>query len=675
MIPKHFNSSLLFLVMALLVSFGVGCDCSNNAEDDNDDHGGINDDDNPADNPVGIGSQIDDDDNDDDTFIPATGLCTADGWCWMNPRPQGNSLNSVWVSAGGKVFTVGDYGTAMVYENDEFSNLSPTVSSTLRDIWAADENHLVVVGDSGTIIHYNDGQWSSKSIENKINLFAVDGTSVSDIWAVGQNSETNLPIIAHFNGTEWTITTGESQGSFYSVDAISTTNVYVGGDFTQAALVLWHYNGNEWTEMIDDQQIGWSTIRSIQAFSASSIYVAGDHGICYYDGNSWTHMSIGTSLDYLDYVDVWGSAADNVFAVTNQGLFIHYNGSSWSVISNDPEGRIYTHISGNSATNVFVTGEAGVLLHYDGGAVTQIAPNYDCNIPEYSHVWGIDEKDIWLLGDPFFHFDGTNWTEVIMSQSVSDLWGYGFEEVFTAGTDGVLHYHNGLWQELLHEDNSGVSIERIHGSSPTNVWVLIGENQEKALFRYNGDTWSQELSADDPSIMTINGFWVNGESDLFLAGQGAIAKAYGGIVWRFDGSHLTPLYSRPNTNFLDLRVFSEQEIVAIGRCQDEFGDLPDVVVAYDGTQWNEMEIPNPMDYYLNRLIAFAPDDIYITTSSRNDQRSIVLTLHYDGMQWRAENSGVAISSMWQAPGGAVIGVGPNGGSYLHANGILRRSPK
>ncbi len=42
------------------------------------------------------------------------GNCSADGWCWVNPIPNGNSLNAVWADADG-AWVVGSAGVLFHY--------------------------------------------------------------------------------------------------------------------------------------------------------------------------------------------------------------------------------------------------------------------------------------------------------------------------------------------------------------------------------------------------------------------------------------------------------------------------------------------------------------------------------------------------------------------------------
>lgn len=88
-------------------------------------------------------------------------LCTAEGWCWENPLPQGHTLN-----AG----------------------------------WRVDTRHAWFVGEARTILFW-DGERSSLQHNPAppiTNLLAVQGSSPTEVYAVGSQG-----VILHFNGTQW----------------------------------------------------------------------------------------------------------------------------------------------------------------------------------------------------------------------------------------------------------------------------------------------------------------------------------------------------------------------------------------------------------------------------------------------------------------------------------------
>ena len=42
--------------------------------------------------------------------------CSPDGWCWRNPLPQGNPLNTVYAAAPDRIWAAGDRGLILYYD-------------------------------------------------------------------------------------------------------------------------------------------------------------------------------------------------------------------------------------------------------------------------------------------------------------------------------------------------------------------------------------------------------------------------------------------------------------------------------------------------------------------------------------------------------------------------------
>ena len=62
---------------------------------------------------------------------------------------------------------------------------------------------------------------------------------------------------------------------------------------------------------------------------------------------------------------VWGSSGDDVFAVGENGLIVHYNGKVWQKMPT-PTREPLRGIWGSGPENIFAIGDGGVILRYDG---------------------------------------------------------------------------------------------------------------------------------------------------------------------------------------------------------------------------------------------------------------------------------------------------------------------
>jgi hypothetical protein len=82
-------------------------------------------------------------------------VCSADGWCWRNPLPQGNALYSVYVADPTHVFVVGIRGTLMMWNGSALIPQQSGTRSFLNSVSGVDASTVWAVGTEGTILRYN----------------------------------------------------------------------------------------------------------------------------------------------------------------------------------------------------------------------------------------------------------------------------------------------------------------------------------------------------------------------------------------------------------------------------------------------------------------------------------------------------------------------------------------
>ena len=137
-----------------------------------------------------------------------------------------------------------------------------------------------------------------------------------------------------------------------------------------------------------------------------------------------------------DLNDIWGSSADNVFAVGNGGTILHYDGSNWSGMSSGTSGYLYG-VWGSSGDNVFAVGNGGTILHYDGSNWSAMTSG---TIQGLNDVWGSSADDVFAVGwvGTILHYDGSNWSGMSSGttfEKLSAVCGSSEDNVFAVGSD------------------------------------------------------------------------------------------------------------------------------------------------------------------------------------------------------------------------------------------------
>ncbi|MBL8914078.1 MAG: hypothetical protein JNM17_25460 [Archangium sp.] len=88
-------------------------------------------------------------------------LCTAEGWCWENPLPQGHTLNAGWRADTRHAWFVGEARTILFWDGERSAlqhNPAPPITN-LFDVQGSSPTEVYAVGSQGVILHFDGTQW------------------------------------------------------------------------------------------------------------------------------------------------------------------------------------------------------------------------------------------------------------------------------------------------------------------------------------------------------------------------------------------------------------------------------------------------------------------------------------------------------------------------------------
>jgi hypothetical protein len=229
---------------------------------------------------------------------------------------------------------------------------------------------------------------------------------------------------------------------------------------------------------------------------------------------------------------------------------LHWDGSVWSPDSDSaiPSGRL-NGVWGSGAEDVWAVGDAGTILHWNGHAWAALSGG---TTEALSAVWGSGPDDVWAVGAGVFcsacssdsdcssgfacsngvcqlptlpdggacsdgnvtHWNGLVWSVAsnTTSQTLTDVWGSGPGDVWATGA--------GAWAipgYILRSDGSSWSVSTttntdwhgVWGSGPDDVWTVGG-----GVMHWNGSGWSTVLDPPD----YLEGVWGTGRCDLWTVG-------------------------------------------------------------------------------------------------------------------------------------------------------------
>jgi len=277
-----------------------------------------------------------------------------------------------------------------------------------------------------------------------------------------------------------------------------------------------------------------SEIYGIWGTSANEVFAVGGNGaIFHYDGQSWSRMSTGSTNQYMA---VWGSSTDNVFAVGIGGKILHFDGTTWTSMNSGTTNALYG-IWGSAPDTVYAVGNKGTILRFDGSTWTNM--NY-AGTGNLTAVHGRSGTDIYAVGpDLVLHCDGSTWSRLVTGWESSgtgsgatfySVWASPENLVFVGGKwyfdmffDGfILRYDGTKWREAI----EGIPIPSASwGTDSSNVYVLAQEGQ---ILHYDGSLWTQSQASVGKYCYAL---WGTAGGDIWIGGSGYCIRHFEDPEW------------------------------------------------------------------------------------------------------------------------------------------------
>ncbi len=253
----------------------------------------------------------------------------------------------------------------------------------------------------------------------------------------------------------------------------------------------------------------FNTLANVWGTAANSLYAVGIQGtLVHYDGQTWTPTTLDTELPFTD---VWGSSDRDVYAV-GLGKSYHYDGVSWSAFTHPSEqGLSSVWLSG--PRDIYVLDAADRIYHsIDGKRWDLVYDDSDSVVLDLYQVRGSAADDIYVAGAPSLHFDGARWSLVDIgtaTNSSQSVWVNNASDVYYLVYDDVYHFDGNGWSASHTAANT--YMKRIWAASMSAI-VVVGDG----VFRYDGASWTSDI---DRTTGNIYGVWGASATQVFGVGQ------------------------------------------------------------------------------------------------------------------------------------------------------------
>lgn len=374
--------------------------------------------------------------------------------------------------------------------------------------------------------------------------------------------------------------------------------------------------------------------------------------------------------------NVKARAANDVWAVGDSGLILHWDGSRWAQVSSGQTGEIRSIALGPNGTTFF-GGYTQFLMKWDGqtidkgayvGKPASLMWTADGNEIWYSEdffgeantglyrlrgdtgniddfmmpmtkiyeIWGINKDDVWIsAGDKLYRWNGSSLSErpIPANSEIYGLTGFSWDDIWGIG-NGLYHWDGMSWALA----NSEIKGTAIGASSPNDMWIF-GDK----LYRFNGKSWNGfEYPKNNQSVSYAG----NDFNNLWSVGNN-------GYISHWDGQKWFEIASREDGYLYSLWGSSPNDVWAAGD--------PKNILHWDGVSWSELRISE--DGRWRAIWGTSANDVLICGAT---------CYHWNGSTWAQVSHpklGETVVSLWGTSNQSVWATTGLGKIY-YWNGIL-----
>jgi len=421
--------------------------------------------------------------------------------------------------------------------------------------------------------------------------------------------------------------------------------------------------------------------------------------LVYYQNSQMGEQNIPTHTS-LDLNAIWGTSANNVYVAGNNGLILHFDGTSFKPVPTPTDRDLFA--LWGTESGFMVAGGLGhtIIQRSTETAEWKLIKQGRLADPNIYRIWGNSEYFIFAVGgipqpseDSYgiidhcymHHLYENRWETMHKQPGVcyKDVWGNSNTNVYVCGgtsdNKGTMASFNGyqwntqttptapiqrIWGNnnrtiiglLDSTDNTVVSIgqfkdmqwtpypsgptEKLSAICGTSIFDISIAGESGNIYQSNGLSWRQ---LNDPLKENLNAVW---GTDRFV-----FAVGNNGAIFYTEGFYWSIAEGIPDVQLNDVFGFSNNHVYAVGN--------GGTILFYNGYIWQQVTSPVSNDLnaiwgnQTNRLFAVGSDGTIIT---------------YDGIEWSQMLSPTPFSLYdLSASGQDIVAVG-EGGVILQLDG-------
>ena len=399
-----------------------------------------------------------------------------------------------------------------IYSQPQWAKMVSGTTKHLYDIWGTSAANVYAVGDSGTIVHYDGENWLAMNSGVSTLITKIFGFSNNEIYTLTQDDlyGNYNSVILKFDGSSWN-TFYEPDFSVADIWGTSGSNLYIVGRDGGGG-VLMHYKGSTWVEEFNSFP-DFVDLSSIHGVSSNEIYA----------------ISGGTSAGYIYH---WKDCSTTGQYSWNQTEHVSFSGSPKIWVSNENNafamgGDLYDPVYQftGELQNEQCTKENWNLTTGLGGLTTlrDIFGLSKDNILICGYKNRADENG---FGSFIANFDGQTWHEMTTQTDAQNgmwlngIWAVDSAHAFAVGQNGNILQLGGEVNTIFIVNTTGIDPDKdvndgicdcggdeINGKPPCTLNAAIMQSN----FSDDKNTIQFKIPQTDPGYNpATNSFTING---------------------------------------------------------------------------------------------------------------------------------------------------------------------
>ena len=380
-----------------------------------------------------------------------------------------------------------------------------------------------------------------------------------------------------------------------------------------------------------------NTFRALTGSGPNDVWAVGDNGLtAHWDGSHWT----GSTGGYMDYQPAaWANGPSDVW-VGGYGEMRHWDGSTWS---STRVGAYVTAVWGSASDDVWACGEAPssdvpTTLHWDGATWSTVSGPPLVAGERILSIWGSSGTDV-LFGsndDKLFHWDGQDWSASSPGSTgyaeVVGLWGDATDDVWAITGSNVLRWQGTQWTSVY---STNRALTAIWGADARHVWVVGAHG---TVVRWDGSSWTSLVTGVTADLSAV---WGTSDTDVWVAGEAGTLAHWDGRSWSKSSSEV---------------AISTMGAIWGANAQDVWGvGGGDKILHWNGSCWSSR--PSPTGSSLIDVWGSAANDVWAVGEDG-------AAVHWNGVSWSVVDTGTTANL------DRVVGSGPDDVWALSAGGYL-----